>query len=60
MMFKGGWYYGSACSEWGEDICVKEEEGRELKGVYVLEGRERREGRGERNEVRGGEGNGEG
>ena len=60
IIFKGGWHSGSACVELGETVCVEEEEGRELKGVYVLEGRERREGRGERNEGRGGEGTGEG
>ena len=35
-----------ACPDRGEDVCVEEEEGRELKGVYMLEGRERREGQG--------------
>ena len=38
MIFKEGWYSGSACVELGETVCVEEEEGRELKGVYELEG----------------------
>ena len=46
MIFKEGWYSGSACVELGETVCVEEEEGRKLKGVYMLEGRERREGQG--------------
>ena len=39
-----------ACPECSEIVCVEEGEGRVFKGVYVLEGRERRErqGRGTR------------
>ena len=39
-----------ACPDRGEEVCVEEKDGRESKGVYVLEGRElrQRQGRGTR------------